>query len=156
MKTSFLAILLLLSADLAFAENAIDYEESIAYAYERTASKVPKEKAIVCLGPSKVDEFYIKDGKEEKRVALYARVNTVDENDLRVPATSRRVSATSRLGHVASQVWLEKGVIFEICVFRKTCGKIVRVVGMVRSLRKSQFSLKGGDLIIIRRAKTQD
>jgi len=146
MKTSFLTILLLLSAELVFAENAVDYEESIVYAYERTASEVPKEKAIVCLGPDQVDEFFIKDGKEEKRVALYAIVNAVDENDL-------RVQVTSQLGHVASQVWLEKGVVFEMSVFRKASGKIVRVVGMERSLRNSQFSLKGGDLIIIQRVK---
>lgn len=67
MKTSFLALLFLFSVELAFAENTVDYEKSIAYAYERTGSKLPKEIAIVCLGPDHVDEFYLKDGKEEKR-----------------------------------------------------------------------------------------
>lgn len=148
MKTSFLLLLFLFSAELIFAENTIDYEKSIAYAYERTASKLPKEIAIICLGPDQVDEFYLKDGKEKKKVALYASVSAVEENEL-------HVQVTWELGHVASMVWLEKEVVYEIFVFRKTNKKIVRVVGMVRSLRNSQFSLKGGDLIIIQRAKTQ-
>ena len=66
MKTiSFL--LLACSSLLSLGDESLDYDASVTFIQERSEEKIPKEKAIFCLGPEQVEEVYMNHGKDEKK-----------------------------------------------------------------------------------------
>lgn len=139
MKMKSLATLLLaLSASLAFAAEPVDYNQSIEFAQERTQSQTPKEKAIYCLGPEQLEEFYLVGDKEQKRIARRAMICNFDN--------------IKNLGNALNQANLSQGENYEVFLYRADSKKpVVRILGDGGYLPGSQFVLQPGDLIIIQR-----
>jgi hypothetical protein len=138
MKTIPLFLLTCLSP-LLFGADLIDYDASITFAQERSDEKISKEKAIFCLGPEQVEELYSNDGKEDKKIARFAR--------------SFDSVTTRTVGNLLSSInVLVSNASYEVCVYRSDNKKLlVRVTGEGSELHMSQFSLRAGDLVIIRR-----
>ena len=122
---------------LSFGADLIDYDASTAFASERSTEKIPKEKAIFCLGPEQVEEIYNTDGKEEKKIARFSQ--SFDSDKIKT------------VGHLLSFVSLIDNRSYEVCIYRIDNKKLlVRVIGDGSELRRAQLKLKSGDLIIIR------
>jgi hypothetical protein len=142
MKTiSFLLLTCL--APLSLGADLIDYDASITFAQERSDEKISKEKAIFCLGPEQVEEVYSNDGKEDKKIARFARLFDSETN--------------KTVGKLLSYVDLIGNASYEVCIYRSdNKGLLVRVTGDESELRKSQFPLKSGDLLVIRRRAKEE
>ncbi len=142
MKLLLLPLLFSLFTPQAFAADNESYEEILAYAFKRTASEIPKEKVIFCLGPQQLDEFYFEEGKEKKRVARYAVAFSTDKfktvNDI-----FKKYSP------------MQPNRRYELNLYRQTTKQaLVRIVATEFELFSCQFHLNGGDIIIIRPVKT--
>ena len=137
MKTLSLLIITCLGS-ISHAADLIDYDGSIKFAQERSAEKVPTEKAIFCLGPDEVEEVYFNDGKEIKKIARFAR--------------SFDVERVKTLGSLFELINFDGGASYEIDVYRSDTKKVlVRVRGNSSELRNAQFGLRSGDLVLIKR-----
>lgn len=132
-----LPIACLLLFSLALAEEEFNYEETIAYLRERTATTLPDAEVAYTLGPSYLEEFYEEDGKERKFIAYHAKAFSL-ESDPTVGQGVRKVS-------------LMNNGMYEALLYRKGEERqIVRITGSGYLLQNSQFRLQGGDIIVIR------
>ncbi|MAS93295.1 MAG: hypothetical protein CMO55_08870 [Verrucomicrobiales bacterium] len=131
-----LPIACLLLFSLALAEEEFNYEETIAYLRERTASPLPDAEVAYTLGPSYLEEFYEEDGKERKFIAYYAKAFSLES----YPTVGKGVDQAniSTGQHV-------------VTLYRKGEDRpVVRIEGTGYQLPTSQFRLQGGDIIVIR------
>lgn len=119
------------------------YEEHAAFAQERLVSDIPFEKGIILLGPEYLDEFYVRDDKEEHVVAPRVRIAPAEK--------------AQSLGELIKGAPIALQTIYEATVFRKeTKRPFVRVVGELKALEQSQLPLLPGDLVFMRQATKND
>lgn len=138
MKFKTPCLLLALSASIAFAMDPVDYDKSVAFAQERGRADIPAEKAVYCLGPEQLDEFYFEGDKEQQRVAK--RVRIFDIKDLKT------------VNSLVTPANLTQNDLYEVSVYRRGDKRpVIRIVGDGYQFQSSQFGLKPGDLIIIQR-----
>ena len=135
MKTITFLLLACLSALSSRAE-PLDYDTSVIFVQERSEEKVPKERAIFCLGPQQVEEVYNNNGKEDKKIARLAR--------------SYDFETAKTVGRLLFQASVEDGVFYDVSIYRSDKKELlVRITGVGYELHNSQFPLKIGDLLVI-------
>lgn len=117
------------------AQEKFDYATALALATERTMQKAADH--VFILGPEQNEELYTVNGREMKRTLPYCAA--VSDGEART------------MEHLLDNIRLPMdNTNYQISVYRSgSLDPVVRVQGTFGKVKRSQFPLKSGDIIVI-------